>query len=153
MTARAVNVSPDMPPLEIAGKDYVRILVKDLPGMDMTESPVVVSLANEFIESARGVVLVACHSAQCSMQDADIEHATYRIGIARHEVVGDVALPEALPVQRDIECFENESLRLAVREGLYIARKTEAFSNLTFRIVIAIENKGLDVGLGEPSHL
>jgi len=78
------------------------ISVKDLAVMNMPESPVVVSLGDEFLKAARGVVFMARRATQRRMQNADIEHARHRIGVAGHEIVSDIALPEALPVQRDL---------------------------------------------------
>jgi len=93
---------PDMPTLEITREYDTRMLVKELSIMDMTKSPVVVSLGDEFIEATRGVVFMARRATQRRMQNADIEHARHRIGVAGHEIVSDIALPEALPVQRDL---------------------------------------------------
>jgi len=118
--------------------EYMRMLVKDLSIMDMTESPIVVSLGDEFIEATRSIVLVARLAPQRRVQDSDIEHAGHGIGIAGHEVVGDIALPEALAVQRDLEFIENKGLSLAGREGIHIVRETQALCDLTFCIVIAI---------------
>ena len=129
---------PDMPALEITREYDMRMLVKDLSIMDMTESPIVVSLGNEFIDGTRSIVLVARRATQRRVQDADIEHAGLGIGIAGHEVVGDIALSEALAVQRDLEFIENKGLSLAGREGIHIVRETQAFGDLTFCIVIAI---------------
>ena len=81
---------------------------------------------------------MARRATQRRVQDADIEHAGHGIGIAGHEVVGDIALSEALAVQRYLEFIENKGLSLAGREGIHIVRETQAFRDLTFCVVIAI---------------
>jgi len=142
-----------MPALEIAGKYDMRILVKDLPIMDMTESPVVVPLGNEFVEAARGVVLVAYRASQGRMQDSHIEHVGHGIRIIGHEIVGNIALPKTVSMQGDFEFIEYKGIGLVCGENYYIVTEAQTFGDLTFRIMIAIKDEGPNPGLGKPAHL
>jgi hypothetical protein len=87
------------------------------------------------------------------MQHADIVHARHRIGIAGHKVVCDIALPEALAVQRYLQFVEDKAVGFTRGEYAHVIRKGQAFRDLTFGVVIAVKDESLDASLGEPAHL
>ncbi len=144
---------PDMPALKVARKHDMRMLVKDLRFMDVAQRPIVVSLGHQLIERARGVGLVLGRASECGMQYADIERAGHGIGIAGYQIVGYLPLPEALPVQRNLQFIEDKAVRLACGEDLHVIWQTQTPGDLTFSVMVAVKDERTDAGLGELAHL
>jgi hypothetical protein len=91
----------DMPSLEVTGENHVGVLVENALLMNMTERPVIVTLGDEFIERTGCVIRMATHAADAGVQDANVESAVNRLRVRRDQIVGNVALPEALAVKRN----------------------------------------------------
>ena len=90
---------------------------------------------------------------KAGVQDADVETARNRRRISRDEIVCDVALPEALAVQRDIQMRQAEGLGLARRKHADIGRQRELAGDLAFGIVIAVKKEDGNSDLRQPAHL
>src|SRR3546814_13352925 len=87
------------------------------------------------------------------MEDADIEGTVDRCRIGWNQVVRYIPLPVAVTVERNAMALDFESLRLSGWEDMDIFGQTQAFGNLAFSVVIAIEKEHRDIGLRQPPHL
>ena len=112
----------DVPSLQVTGKDYMWPLMKHLGLMHMAKRPVVVPLVHEIIERAWRVVLMAAHATKPGVQDADVEGTGNRFRIRQRQIVGNIALSEALSVQGNVQLMELEGLRLPGPEDIHILR-------------------------------
>lgn len=61
---------------------------------------------------------MATHAAHAGVQNADVEDTVNRPWVCRDEVVGNIALPETLAVQRYAKLFKSECLRLSNGEHM-----------------------------------
>ena len=87
--------------------------------MDMAKRPVVISLVHKVIERAWRVVLVAAHATKPRVQDADVENTGNRLWIGQREVVGNISLTKALPMQSNVQLIKLEGLGFASAEDAY----------------------------------
>ena len=106
----------DVAALQIAAEHDMRPLVEDSGLVHMRERPIVVALVDQVFDGAWRIVRVSRHAAQAGVQDADVEAAGNRRRIGRDQIVRDVALPEALAVQGNVEMRQPEGLSLARRK-------------------------------------
>jgi len=142
-----------MASLEIPWEDHIRSLVQHAALMYVAKGPVVVALIHKVVERTRGVVDVASHSSETRMQDADVEHARDRVRVVGDQVVGNVALPEALTVERGADLLELECFRLSCRKRSHVLWENEAAGDLALCIVVSVEQEGRNTGLCEPPHV
>ena len=144
---------PHVPPLQVAGEHDVGPFREHLGLVHVAERPVVVSLVDQIGQGARGIVLVAAQAAEPGVQDADVESAGNRRRVGRGEVVGDVALPEALPVQDRAQPLDLEGFGPCGAEDLHVVRETEAAGDPALRVVVAVEQVDGNARGAEAAHL
>jgi hypothetical protein len=65
----------------------------------------------------------------------------------------DVAVPEALAVQCNGIVLQQKCFRPSCRKHTDVRRKDKAARNLTFGVMIAIEQEDRESGLRETAHL
>ncbi len=106
--------------------------------MNMGQRPVVVSLVDQVLDGARRIIGMAPHAAQPGVQDTDIEATRRRGRISGDEVLGDIALPEALAVECNGIVLQQKRFRPPCRKHTNVRREDKASRNLTFGVVIAI---------------
>jgi len=74
--------------------------------------------------------------------------------VGEDQVVGNVALAEALAVEGNAELLAIEGFRLSYGKRLHILWEDEPASDLTLRIVVSVEQKDGNIGLGgEPFRI
>src|SRR5271154_3096832 len=86
----------DVPALDVAREYDGRLLVQDLALMDVPQRPVVVSLGNQSVDRAGGIVAVTIATRRAGMQQTDVEAALLGDGIGFREVFGNCLGGEAL---------------------------------------------------------
>src|SRR5438046_975163 len=91
----------------------MRILVQDGFLVNVTKSPIIVSLRDQVIERTRRIIRMSALAAHAGVENADIEGAIKRLRVSDGKIVGNVALPEALAVKRNAKFLKRERLRLA----------------------------------------
>lgn len=121
--------------------------------MHVAECPIVVSLVDKVVEGAGGIVLVAAQAAESGVQDADVESAGNRRRIGRGEVVGDVALPEALSVQDRAQPLDLEGFGPCGAEDVHVVGEREAAGDPALRVVVAEEQVDGNARRAETAHL
>jgi hypothetical protein len=89
--------------LEVAGKDDMGIRMELLVSVDVTKRPVLVALADQIIERAWGVRIVAWAAIAGGVQNADIEPAGPRRRIGRSVVFGYCTVWEAAAMKSCLE--------------------------------------------------
>src|SRR6266849_9548692 len=144
---------PDMPALKVAAKCDMRPLVQNCGLVNMGQRPVVVSLVDQVLHGARRIIDVAPHAAEPGMEDTEIEATSRRGGISGDKVLRDVALPEALAVQCNFTVPHQKCFWPPCRKHADVRRKDKAARNLTFGVMIAIEQEHRDLSLRETAHL
>ena len=143
----------DMPSLKVSGENHMGILVENNAVMNVTERPIIVALGHEVIERTGCIVRMAVHAAHAGVQNADIEDAVDRLWVRGGEVVGNIALPEALAMKCNAKFLKYKRLRLASGKHIDALGHAQAPGDLAFCIVVAVEDKGRDVRFREASHL
>ena len=96
----------------------MRLFVENAGLVDMRQRPIGVTLVDQIIEGAGRIIGMPCGAAESSVKHADIEEAIEWRRVGGHEVVGDVALPEALAMERDAAILEPECFRPSCRETI-----------------------------------
>ncbi len=129
----------DRAALEIAGKHHVRMLSQHFGAVHMAERPVVVALGGELVERAGRIVRVPVAAAKRGMQQADVEQAAGRLGIAGHQIIGDVAPRIAHAVQGHVQPVDCPGFGGLVREHLYVVRQRQAARHLVLGVVVAVD--------------
>ncbi len=151
---RALGASfADMPSLKVSGENHMGILMENNPVMNVTERPIIVALGDEVIECAGCVVRMAAHAAHAGVENADVEDAIDRLRIRGGEIVGNIALPEALAMKRNAKFLKHECLGLTRGKHVDALGHAQAPGDLAFRIVVAVEDEGRDVRFREAAHL
>lgn len=87
------------------------------------------------------------------MEDTDVEAAGTSGRISRDKVLRDVALPEALAVESYRKMLQLKCLRFSGGEDIDVVGQNQAARDLTFGIMIAVEQEDGNACLGEPTHL
>ena len=129
------------------------VLVEDRPLVDVAQRPVIVAFGDKVIDRAGRIVRVISHAAHTGVENADIEYIVNGLRIRGGEVVGDIALPEALTVKRDISSSSMNVSGLRAGNTLTPSGKYETSGDLAFCIVVAVEDESRDVRFREAAHL
>ena len=90
---------------------------------------------------------------QCRVQDADVEPARQRGGVAGKKVVLRRRHTETLPVQHDPVGIQPEARCLAGGKNVDVFREFERFGDLAFGVVITVEQIDGDARLPQAAHL
>src|SRR6266536_285451 len=144
---------PDMSALKIATECDMRPLVQNCGLVDMGHRPVIVALVDQILDGARRIIKMASHATQPRVQDTDIEATGRRQRISGDEVLSYVALPETLAVECNGIALQQKCCRASRRKDMDVRREDEAARDLTFRVMIAVEQEHRSSSLREPAHL
>ena len=142
-----------MAALKIAAKCDTRPLVQNCGLVNMGQRPVIVSLVDQVFDGARRIIEMAAHAAQPRVQDTYIEVTGRRGWISGDEVLRDVALPEALAVECNGVLLQKNCFRTSCRKHTNVRREDKAARDLTFGVMIAVEQEDRDSDLSETAHL
>lgn len=96
---------------------------------------------------------MAAHTPHSGVQNADIESAINRLWVREDEIVGNLALPEAMAMKRYAKLLDCKCLRLSGGEHFHDVWKSKTLRDLAFCIVVAVEHKCRNICFRETTHL
>ena len=99
--------------LQVPRKYDMGSLVEHLSLMHVAKCPIVVALVHQVIKRAWRIVLMATHATKSRVQDANVERTVDRVRISQCQIIGDIAFPETLPMENNIQIIYFEGLRFS----------------------------------------
>ena len=143
----------DVPSLDVAGIDDVRIGADDRALVNVSQRPVVVSLVPQTRERAGGVAIVAFRPLDAGVQQADVEVPAHGRRIIPRQILGHGPGREPLTVDHDPEVLQAVRLRLLGTQHRDVRRKPQRPGHPVGRVVVARNHEDPDPGLVQPGHL
>lgn len=108
----------DMASLKVSRENHMGVLMENNSVMNMTERPIIVTLGDKVIDRAGCVVRMAVHATHAGVENADVEDAIIWLWVCGGEIVGNVALPEALAVKCNAKFLKPKVSGLRVENTL-----------------------------------
>ena len=142
----------DMPALDIAREYDPRLVADDFTGMHMAQRPILIALAAQAVDRARGIGHVARLAVQAGMQQADGEPLRVSLRIAGGEVVADRAGRKALADDGDADLVEHLLFGVISRELMDIVRQAQVAGDAAGGVVIAGDQEYRDTGTLQAVH-
>ncbi len=111
-----------MSSLRIAWINHPRLARNYFRRMDVSQRPVVVTLALEDGQGRGRIIVVSGATVQGRMEQTDVETVRNGSRIGRSKIIQHGRRDKTLPVYGDADLVENDSLGLCIGKQMHVAR-------------------------------